>query len=290
MCTEPDIDTSQSDWARQEAERARREQEARDARIQRGSEAVDAIFNGGRFRRGWTRPDVPGIVERTVQVDAPTDFRNLDGSAPVATVPGLVYGVGDQTFDTRAEARDYRQGLVRDGREPIMSRRFAGMNPLIQEYRSALRGQMMPELREQRANAKEQLELSLAERGLAGSSVHAEKMADLRNQFAKSMADLRGRINSGAAELRGSLLDQAGGIKATLRNSADAGAAIDSALTRLDLAAQAQPQVDPLGDVFAGVALGAGAARQGAANAAARDAVRGLRPVVYGSAGREVRG
>lgn len=298
MCGDPQIDTSQSDWAREEAERARREQEARDARVRRGSDAVDAIFQGGRFRRGFTRPDVPGIVEIGARPAAPAPGQNTNtlpgwggDAAPAApAAPGLVFGVGDQRFDTRADAREYRQGLVADQRQPIMSREFAGMDPLIQQFQASNRARLMPDLREQRDRAVTDLELSLGERGLVGSSVHREKMSDIRNTFAKSLADARSRIAAGGAQLRGSLLDQAGDIKSTLRSSADAGAAIDSALTRLDLAARAQPQVDPLGDVFYGASLGADAARRGAANAAARDMVRGLRPVVYGNAGREVLG
>lgn len=311
MCNRPNIDTSIADEQARQAEEARAREAARRQRIQEGSQAVDAIFDGGRYRAGWENPDTPGIrrvanggtydpaLVRRIGSASGAELAAARAEMGAATVEDLLSASASgvptpsfrfmgETYDTRSAARDARQAYINENRTPIMSERFDGMKPLLKAQRASLRGQMIPELMTQRDDARERTELALAERGLNLSSVMDQARADIANRFAKGRADVKSRIGDAVMRTKGQLMDQKGQIKSALRSSADAGAAIEDAVGRMEIIGRTTPQVDPLGDVFWGVGAGAQAVQQGQANDAYRREVERLRPIVYGRASREV--
>ena len=203
MCGKPKVDTSAQDFQRQEAERARQEEEARQARIAAGMTQIGQVFGG------------------------------LDG--------------------------------------------------VIDQRRGAMEGFYLPQLDKRFGDAKEDLTFALSRAGQLTSSVAGEKQADLSEAFGLERARIESDIAADLASTRGGMNQQRAAIEAALRSSGDATAASNAALAAATNFRQDQPTLNPIGDIFGGVAMNIGAARDGYEAGRIRDRLKAPSPVSRGS-------
>lgn len=147
---------------------------------------------------------------------------------------------------------------------------FTGVEPLLDQRETAMRDFFLPQLDDKRARAMEQLTFALSRAGLLTSSVAGQKQADLGDQYSLEKAGVLSRVAADRAGTRTALNQQRSSIEAGLRSSGDVSSATNQALSTTSGFAVDQPELNPLGDVFYGIASGIGAAKQGAQVAAVR--------------------
>ena len=188
MCA-PKVDTTYQDWSISEAERARAEEEARQARIGEGMTSIGDIFEG------------------------------------------------------------------RNGN--------AGMAPILDQRRSAMEGFYLPQLDRKYAEKKDDITYALARAGLGTSTTAGEKQADLSEAFGLQRGAIFKDINANISAAESGMQNQRSALEAQLRATGDATAATNAALSRATSFSQEQDKVNPIGNIFAGLAQGIGAAKNG---------------------------
>lgn len=226
MCGKPKVDTTYQDFQIAEAARSRAEEDARKARIDEGMKEIAAIFGGGEY--------VPYIGE----------FK----------ATGLNTGDKKYKDDVWAFEMPTERGEARV---------YEGMTPYLEQRRKAQMDYYMPQLDRRRDDAQEQLTFALARAGLLNSTGAGERQADLSEDYALQRGSLLSRIASDIAGTQTQMNQQRSAIEAGLRASGDATAAANQALQAAVTFRQDQPQLDPLGHLFYGIAEGIGAARNG---------------------------
>ncbi|MDG3089225.1 hypothetical protein P7F88_25515 [Vibrio hannami] len=104
---------------------------------------------------------------------------------------------------------------------------------------------------------------ALARAGQLTSSVAGRKQADLGEAFALERAGIEGDIAADLASTATRMNQQRQSLEAGLRASGDATAASNAALQSAATFRADIPELNPIGNVFAGLAQGIGSAQNG---------------------------
>lgn len=285
MCifSKPKVDDTALKQQQADAKRARQEEAARQRQIEKGMQDIAALFEGGRYRTGTEtvreRTGRPEIVVVPGTQGAPSlGGEHFDG---VATSTPRQFTVGDKSFNTRAEAQEYRKTL-----SPFTEREkptFAvaeGLQPFLDQRRAALEGFQFPQLDQQAANAEEQITFALARSGLGRSTVASEKRTDLNREMQLASAKIAADIDADIAQTRSRAEQERRALEAGLRSTGDRAGAADAATRAVENITADAPNFTILPDLFGGVASSIGATRRGfetgAINRRIDDVVRGF--------------
>lgn len=258
MCGKPSVDTSYQDFSRQEAERARAEEEARQARIAEGMKQIAAVFEGGEYA---PLVETPQPVQVTAPPPAPApqtpaekhDQPRQSGENAPWTPPAPVVTTGPQVGDW----------IVPEVTERGPVQTYQGMQPVLDQRRAAMEGFYIPQLDNQFADARDQLTYALARSGQLTSSTAGNKQGDLAEMFALNRAKIDADIASDIAATQTRMNQQRQSLEAGLRASGDQTAASNAALQSAVTFREDSPTLNPLGNIFYGLAEGIGAVKQG---------------------------
>lgn len=221
----PDIDTSYQDFQLAEAERARLGEKAREQRLREGLAQIAAVFEGGEYARPQSFSEVINLNEGGDPKDAEW---SLTAMGP------------------RGAAKTY-----------------AGVQPILDQRREAMEGFYYPQLDDQAADARDQLTFALQRAGLLDSTAAGEKQADLQTQLGLERGNIASRIARDLAGQRTRMNQYRSSIESGLRASGDATRAANEALQAAVTFRDDMPDLNPIGNVFGGIAQGIGAYRQG---------------------------
>lgn len=292
MCGAPEVDRSAQEQAEADAKRARAEEKAREKEIRKGTRHINNIFDGGRYRVGTEtaqeRVERP-TIERIIQEAEPTQV--VGGRNEGASVPGsriIRFKVGDQEFDSRDEARDFRRSLPRT--RDVQKDVFAvseGVQPFLDQRRGALADFFLPQLDEQYDDAGEDLLAAHARAGTLHSSSYVENASDLERQFALAGAKVQSDIEADVARTAQRFDQERSALIAELRANADRSAATQGAQRVIQNIQAEPPDFNPLPSLFEGVTASIGSAAQ---NFRATDALRRTQSGPSASVGRIIGG
>jgi hypothetical protein len=141
-----------------------------------------------------------------------------------------------------------------------------GLQPVLDQRRTAMEGFYVPQLETQYSDAKDDLKFALARSGQSNSSTAGKKSGELSQAFALNRADLDSQIQGDIAATRSRMNQQRQSLESALRSSGDATASTNNALAAATTFRQEVPALNPIGNVFAGLAQGIGAVQQGFEN------------------------
>lgn len=242
MCGgKPKVDTSYQDFAIEEANRARAEETARQARIARGMEEIKAIFEGGPVVREGNFGGDPGSFMVGSVANAMAQLPK-DGSGKPTTDLKSMFGLDGET------------------------KTYEGMQPVLDARRAAMEGFYVPQLEKQFGGAKDDLTFALSRAGQLTSSVAGKKQGDLSEAFALERSGIESDINADVARTRSQMNQQRAALEAALRSSGDATAATNAALQSAVTFRQDSPTMNPIGNLFYGLSQGIGSVQQGFEN------------------------
>jgi len=138
-----------------------------------------------------------------------------------------------------------------------------GVQPLLDQRRTAQENYYNPQLDQQFTQAKKDTTYALARAGLLNSTAAGEKQANLGDMFALKGGEIASNINSDIANTSTNMQQTRASLEAALRSSADSTAATDAALASAATFRQNSPTLSPLGSIFAGLSQGIGSAQNG---------------------------
>lgn len=258
MCGKPKVDTSYQDFSRQEAERARAEEDARQARIAEGMKQISTIFEGGEYAPLLNDPQPTQVTQPPPAPSQPAPAENPDrpresGKNATWTPPTPQPVTGPQVGDWIVPASPERG-------DP---QTYAGMQPVLDQRRSAMEGFYVPQLDKQFADARDQLTYALSRSGQLTSSTAGDKQGDLAEMFALNRAKIDADIAADIAATQTRMNQQRQSLEAGLRASGDQTAASNAALQSAVTFREDAPTLNPLGNIFYGLAQGIGAVQQG---------------------------
>lgn len=145
-------------------------------------------------------------------------------------------------------------------------------------YRDAHMGYVQPQLDAKFGDATEQLTYALSRAGTLNSSVAGQKQADLKSAYDTQLASSLSEANNAADALRGNIASEQSRLVSLLNATGDSDRAASEALARSQQLYRATPQVNSLGDIFAGISQGVGNYYAGQANQQAYDTYFGRNP------------
>lgn len=155
-----------------------------------------------------------------------------------------------------------RQGRVAQGMEQIGGV-FAPLEDTLAGRRETLEGFYLPQLDERFSDAQENLSFGLARAGQLTSSTAGKRQGKLGELFGLERAKVDADISADVAATRGRMNSQRSALEAALRSSGDATAATNGALASAMTFREDQPTLNPIGNVFYGIAEGIGGLRDG---------------------------
>jgi len=217
------------------------------------------------------------------------------GSGPEIDTTYQDYMIGESE---RARADETaRQERIRKGMSQIAtlfeggwlgggSGKAPGVEPYLTQRRADQKAVILPQLDEQRDDAKEGLAYALHRAGTLDSTMAGERQADLGTTFAREKANIMDRIAQDIASQRTSLNQARSSLESSLMATGDAKATTNEATRTLDAFRSQVPDLNPAGNIFAGIATGIGAAKQGAE--ARRIRALATPPPINGPASRTV--
>jgi hypothetical protein len=256
MCGKPKVDTSYQDFSRGEAERARGEEDQRQARIAEGMKQIQAVFEGGSYA---APQEMPSMVE-------------AQGIANPDYVPATQAGNGDQRVQTAAVGAPMISSVpgraIGELYTPEVGARgapktFEGMQSVLDQRRSAMEGFYIPQLDKQFEGAQDDLTFALSRSGQLTSSVAGDKQGDLSDAFALNRTKIDADIAGDVASTKSRMNQQRQSLEAGLRASGDATASSNAALQSAVTFRDDAPTLNPIGNIFFGLSQGIGAAKQG---------------------------
>lgn len=270
----PKVDNSALEWQQAEANRARRQEAARQARIDRGLDDIAAIFDGGRYKTGTKsvrkrvgRPKIEQFF-KTIKREAPAGFggeadgQHNSGGGINSRVKR--FRVGDKVFHNITAARKFREGL--SPFKTVKKDTFAnsaGITPYLDQRRSALEAFNFGQLDDQAQTAGDDLIASLSRAGLMRSTVATEKKTDLAREIDKQAAKIASNIDADIAGVRSNFSSQRAQIESDLRASGDRSSASKAATRTLSNMQSDPGNFDILPAIFSGFSSGIGAVREG---------------------------
>jgi hypothetical protein len=164
---------------------------------------------------------------------------------------------------TRAEEAA-RQARIREGMAGI-ERVFSGTQPILDQRRKAMEDFYLPQLDKKRDDGMRELTFALSRAGLLNSDTAGRRQATLGEDYSLEKAGILSDIDADVAGAKTGLNQQRASIEASLRSSGDATAATNQALSTTTTFRDDAPELNPLGDLFYGIAAGIGAQKQGEA-------------------------
>jgi len=214
-----------------EAKQARKDEEARQARIRAGTARVNSIFDGGNVATG--------------ALDAGATF---DPNATYYNPDGTVYSGGSGGFGKAAKAGQLFSGVTPE--TGFNDDFFNGLKQSYLDYAD-------PQLEDQYNDANKQLTFSLARSGNLDSSARAEKEADLGKLYDTQKRAVADKALGYETSSRNAVEDARANLLSTLNATGDQQGAVNSALARASALSQ-PPAYDPLGQLFVDFTNGLG--------------------------------
>ena len=168
-----------------------------------------------------------------------------------------------QEAQAAAEARqreDERQGRLKAGTSTIDSL-FSGFgDDFYGKYKDNYLSFYNPEVDKQFGKAKDELTYGHARSGTLNSSAAGTNLADLTYQNDINKAQIASKADAAAAGLRQNVGSQKQAVLSQLYSTENPDIAANTALNSVRTIQNAQPDLNPLGDIFKLAAVGGGAA------------------------------
>ncbi|QOG06407.1 hypothetical protein IGS74_18060 [Aureimonas sp. OT7] len=273
--------------ASREADQARADEQARQARVRQGTDRINSIFNGslqGAGQVGAGSAFDPNATYYTAdgqvwKPQAQTTTGTTAGGVPTAK-PGTPFNFGDamariayDNNDTSARRlAPASAGRVTSG--PSAADQFAqasaggklfsgtqmsgGFNDdFFNRQRQNYIDYATPQLDQQYGDANKQLTFSLTRSGLFDSSVRGEKASDLQRAYDLNKQKIADDALSHSTQSRNAVEDARANLISMLNATGDAEGAANAALARSQALSQA-PSFSPLTSLFADFTNGLG--------------------------------
>lgn len=167
-----------------------------------------------------------------------------------------------QEAERLRQEEEARQARIASGMTQI-GEIFGDTDEIISQRRGALEGYYLPQLDKQFSDAKDDLTFALSRSGQLTSSTAGTKQADLAEAFGLERAGIESNISSDLSSTQSNIAQQRQALEATLRASGDATAASNQALSAVTTFREDSPTLNPIGNVFYGLADGIGSVRDG---------------------------
>lgn len=274
--------------ASREADQARADEQARQARVRQGTERINSIFNGslqgtGQVGAGSAFDPSGTYYTADGQVWSPqgqTTSTTTARGVPTAQ-PGATFDFGDELAKIAYRNNDtsHRQlapasaGQTQTG--PSASDQFAqaaaggklftgtqmsgGFNDdFFNRQRQNYIDYASPQLDQQYGDANKQLTFALSRSGLLDSSVRGEKAGDLQRAYDLNKQKIADDALSYETQSRNAVEDARANLISMLNATGDAEGAANAALARSQALSQA-PSYSPLTSLFADFTSGLGA-------------------------------
>ena len=164
-----------------------------------------------------------------------------------------------------AEARqreEERKGRLEQGKGAIDAI-FAGGgfdDAFYNKYKGASLGYSLPQLQDQYSKQKEQTTYDLARAGLLRSTAAGQAQADIEMQKAAQEAAIRAQADQGVADLRKNISGQRSAATSQLYATEDPDIAANTAIQSVQQAQLSTPNLQPLGELFKPLVIGAAGA------------------------------
>lgn len=227
-----------------EAAKARRAENARQARIRLGTSRVNSIFDGGAY----------GTDKLAEGAAFDPNATYYDGAGNPLT------GLSRRAFDKRLDEVD---GIFAGSKSNtgFDDNFFAGRRQAYMDYAT-------PQLEDQYGNAQKQLIFSLDRGGNLDSTARADKMSELQKLYDIQKQQVADKALSSETQARNSVEDARSNLISMLNVTGDAEGAASSALARSE-ALSAPAEYSPLSQLFVDFTNGLGtqAAQERAFNA-----------------------
>jgi hypothetical protein len=222
-----------------EAAQARADEQRRQDRIRGGTNAINAIFDGGTYRP---------IVDPT--------------GGPIDWSSGNYYDVNGNRLTGRAKQFDSE---VVFGDEVTKPGQFT--EDFFNQRRQSFIDYAKPQVDQQYGDAQKELTFALARGGLLDSSVRGQKSGELQRMFDLESQNVADQALAYETQARTGVEDARQNLIATLNATGDTQGAINSALARSTALSQS-PAYSPLGQLFSDFTanLGVSAAQDRAAS------------------------
>lgn len=211
-----------------EAAKARKEEEARQARIRAGTASINAIFDGGSSITPWT-----GDGKNKLDY-ASGNYVDAHGN-PLTRAPGSKTDI-------------FVKGTTQPGQ--FTDDFFNGRKQAYLNYAD-------PQLQDQYGDANRQLTFSLARSGLLDSSARGQKLGELQKLYDTQKQAIADKALSYETGARNSVEDARSNLIQTLNATGDAEGAANSALARSQ-ALSAPDAYSPLAQLFTDFTNGLG--------------------------------
>jgi len=210
-----------------EAEMARTDEQARQARIRQGTKAVNSIFDGGMIG--------DGAVGNDAVYDPTKTYYLTDGSVWSPT------GNAARSFSEMAASGQLFGGTkTLTGFNPDF---FSGRKQSFLDYAN-------PQLDDQYGDAQRELTFALDRAGLLDSSARATKAAELQKKYDLNKQQIADQALSYETQAKSAVEDARSNLIATLNATGDAQGAANSAITRASVLSQ-PAAYSPLSQLFA---------------------------------------
>jgi hypothetical protein len=139
---------------------------------------------------------------------------------------------------------------------------YGGVEPILAARKKAQEQFYLPQLDEQRDEAKEQLVYALARAGQGVSTTAKKRNVEVDEGFNRERAGVHSKIAADISEARGDYEQQRQSLESQLRASGDATAATQAATRGMAMFAKDAPELRPLENALLGLTTGIGGAKQ----------------------------
>lgn len=273
----PSKDNTAQKLAMQEAHNVRLQEQYRQDQIRRGMASIDNTFDGARAITGYDKTRDKFGLENAFEFGSKVgqgtinkqylpegfDYTKKGGQYNIVGPDGKVYASAGSPEELARMSFKY---TVKD---PIYGERTGGFDQgFYDKFRQNFMDYYNPQLLQKFGDARDQLTYALARAGTLNSSLAADKAARLDAEYDVQRAGIVNQATGQENELKSRINSERSALVSQLNATGDADATANNA-SRVGLnLGQMQPNVSPLGDIFAGFASGIGQYLQGANNAA----------------------
>jgi hypothetical protein len=278
----------------EQAAQARQKETERAARLKSGSDYINSLFDG--TPSGAKTLDLSGLASTpansvgggvagsrlgsnskggTYSTDGRGSYALADGYTVGQTADdgsGAGYGVYDAQGNLVSQAHtldDLSKQKIVYGGDPNGPRTGGFGDDFYNKFRQANLDYYMPELDRQFSDAKSNLNFGLARSGQLRSSTANQSLADLTYQKDVNSAQMTAQADSATAGLRNEVQANKSAAINQLYSTEDPTLAANTATSLVKNTELTQPQLNPIGQLFAPIAIGMGAGMQGYSNAQA---------------------
>lgn len=165
-----------------------------------------------------------------------------------------------------AEARrreEERAARIRAGTQQVEDQFSQFDDSFFGDRRDAFMGYYQPQIDDQFRDARDQLTFALARSGNLRGSAAADRQTRLGQDYELQRASVVSRADEDVQRQQDRIAGEKSSLISQLNATGDADRIGNEATARTRVIAQDRPSFDPLGDIFAGVTSGIGAAMQG---------------------------